>query len=66
MCLRPVEIKDPTRDKFSKQDVKAEAQSDINSFENTKVYSFFNPLGGSYMKVLNKLLCSFTVSELLE
>ena len=52
MCIKPEEVKDPSRSRFSKQDVTKEIQDDKNSFDATKMYSFFNPLKSLYMKVL--------------
>ena len=51
MCAKPKEIKDPSRNRLSKQDATKEIQSDENVFDATKMYSFFNPLSSMNMKV---------------
>ncbi len=56
MCLKPEEVRDPTRNRLSKQDTTKEVQDDKDSFDVTKMYSFFNPLSSLYMKVL-MVLC---------
>ena len=52
MCIKPEEVKDPSRSRFSKQHATKEKKDDRNSFDVTKMYSFFNPLKSLYMKVL--------------
>ena len=52
MCMKPKEIKDPTRNRFSKQGAEAKIQNDENSFDISKMYSFFNPLSNLNMKVI--------------
>ena len=52
MCIKPEEVRDPSRNRFSKQDTTKEIQNDKDSFDASKMYSFFNPLSSLYMKVL--------------
>ena len=52
MCIKPEEVKDPSRSKFFRPDATKEIQDDKKSFDATKMYSFFNPLKSLYMKVL--------------
>ncbi len=54
MCLKSEEVRDPTRNRLSKQDSTKEVQDDKDFFDLTKMYSFFNPLSNLYMKVLIK------------
>jgi hypothetical protein len=52
MCIKPEEVRDPSRNRFSKQDTTKEMQNDKDSFDASKMNSFFNPLSSLYMKVL--------------
>ena len=51
MCLRPLEIKDSTRDKSSKLNLNEAPKADINTFKEARVYKFYNPEGRKFMKV---------------
>ncbi|CAB3990373.1 partial [Paramuricea clavata] len=51
MCIKPEEVRDPSRNRFSKQDTTKEIQNDRDSFDASKMYSFFNPLSSLYMKL---------------
>ena len=56
MCAKPAEMKDSTRNRFSKRDATKEVQNDRNVFDATTMYSFFNPLSSLNMKVKGKSL----------
>ncbi|CAB3988799.1 Pancreatic secretory granule membrane major glyco GP2 [Paramuricea clavata] len=51
MCIKPEEVRDPSRNRFSKQDTTKAIQNDKDSFDASKMYSFFNPLSSLYMKL---------------
>ena len=55
MCTKPKEIKDPTRNRFSKRDATKEIQHDKKSFDSSEMYSFSNPLSRLNMKVLHRI-----------
>lgn len=51
MCLRPLEIKNPTRNRFTKLNTNVAPYGDTNTFSKSRVYKFFNPEGRTYMKL---------------
>jgi hypothetical protein len=51
MCIKPKEISDPSRNRLSKLGATKEIQDDKDSFDATKMYSFFNPQSSLNLKV---------------
>ena len=52
MCMKPEEIRDPTRNILSKEDPSVAPKSDVATFDQNKMYTFFNPRSSLYMKVI--------------
>ena len=52
MCMKPEEIRDPTRNILSKEDPAVASKSDAATFDQSKMYTFFNPQSSLYMKVI--------------
>ena len=51
MCMKPEEIRDPTRSVQSKQKPSVPAKSDATMFDGSKMHSVFNPATFLNMKV---------------
>ena len=52
MCMKPEEIRDPTRNLRSPGDSSVAPTSDTDTFDQNKMYTFFNPHTSHYMKVI--------------
>lgn len=58
MCMKPEEVRDPTRSIQYKEKPSAPAKSDATMFDGSKMYSFFNPVTFLNMKVIGYVFTS--------